>query len=227
MKNPVIERLKQKAKLYHRTQSRRLYQGGIVVRHVYDVDNPEKMTWWDDTGFILNDYHVGVSWVHPRHAYNTAVEELAHIQTDHLFERARRTTNVDDLFTNTTKQYVKVGKSRKKIKGYLSSGLSMAQNEWYDAFQETRDRLILNNDIVITPSISAEWRDTYKLVSICVPMEMRGVADLKELCVLTKSLLKRETTLAEEFLNYTYTVDDWIRETGSVPTTGIHSHGIA
>lgn len=220
MKNSHIEKLKHMAKLAHRNDSRSRYEDGIVVRHVYDDLNPKDLTWWDDTGFILNDYKVCIAWNHPRNAYNYATEELAHIEVDHLFERK------SSLFSDATPNFKAVGKSRKKVTSWTSSGRSLLNQEWYAAYQQAHARILVDNDIIITPTIDVSWNSWCKSVSICVPMEIRGVADLKDLCALTKAVLTRKTTLAAEFLNYTYTVEDWKAETGQSGAPGLVSHQV-
>lgn len=221
MKNPHIERRKQGAKLFHRNNTQTQYEDGVIVRHVYSPDNPERLTWWDDTGFILNDYRVLVAWTHPRNAYKDAVDHLAHDEVEHLYKRS------GDMFEKSKANYAKVGKSRKKVTSWTSSGFGARHQEWYAALNEAQARILLDNDIVIVPRMTVEWAKTCRFVTLCVPLEVRGVADLKTVCDLTKRLLKRETTLSEVFLNYTYTVDNWKAETGNATNVGLNSHLIA
>src|ERR1017187_8742552 len=105
MKNKYIELLIRSAKLHHRNARTRRFQNGIVIRHLYDKECPEKYSWWDDVVFVLNDYLVNVAWQHPRHVYKDKVEELAydacvHLKkprTSDLFDHARRIGNISGL----------------------------------------------------------------------------------------------------------------------------------
>ena len=49
-------------------------------------------------------------------------------------------------------------------------------------------------------------------IDFCVPMETRNHDEVCALVLLTKKLLKRETTLAEAFPSYQYGLMDWIAE---------------
>lgn len=57
-------------------------------------------------------------------------------------------------------------------------------------------------------------------------MEVRNAADIGELIVLTKQLLKREVTLQELFPNYRYTKADWEREVIHVGNENLHVHQV-
>ena len=63
MKNPFIEAMKQRAKLYHRNSRKDVFTNGIIVRHLYDYSTPETLSFWDDAVFIINDYRVALWWV--------------------------------------------------------------------------------------------------------------------------------------------------------------------
>jgi hypothetical protein len=85
MKNLHIERLKRLAKQHHRTQSGEHFEKGVKAYRDYDGLPPERLTWWDDVAFILNDYRVELAWHHPRMAYEDAIEA----------EQAMRTANFE------------------------------------------------------------------------------------------------------------------------------------
>ena len=54
--------------------------------------------------------------------------------------------------------------------------------------------------------------DCYTGIDLCVPMEARNHDEARALVLLTKALLKRETTLAEAFPSYRYGLTDWLTE---------------
>ena len=82
-------------------------------------------------------------------------------------------------------------------------------------------------DVIIAPSIDAEWCRYSRLVSLCVPIEVRNPTDLRELAKIAKRLLKRETTLQELFPKYRYTRADWVREGLHLDQNDLHIHRIA
>jgi hypothetical protein len=77
MKNRHVEELKRKAKQYKASQSLSRYQDGIFAYHSYDDLQESQLTWWDDVAFLMNDHRVLVSWIHPRMAFEEALEKDA------------------------------------------------------------------------------------------------------------------------------------------------------
>lgn len=219
MKSKRFERNRRLQKEYGRKPNQNL-QDGIVVRHVYG-NRDFTLTWWDDTGFNLNGTRISIWWTHPRNDFNEAISDIAHTNVPR-FER----NTEPDLFDGAEKIYKKVGKSgkRKKLTGYQCSNLnSETRKAWYEKLKAEEERLKLDNDIAIKPFYKVESFDWCRGVSICVPVEVRGIPDLKTLCVLVKKLLKGQTTLDKEFPNYTYTKDDWAKEN---PENGIFAHAV-
>ncbi|MBC3920055.1 hypothetical protein H8L32_21490 [Undibacterium sp. CY18W] len=221
MKNRHIEELKRKAKLHHKNARDRHFENGIVVRHVYDIENPEKLSWWDDVLFILNDYRVNVAWTHPRYVYKSMVDESA-------YSALAKTENQSktDFMEGHSPNYRKVGKSRKKIVSYSS----MLRNDdaYFEALRAERSRIAYDPDnaIIITPTISVDWSNWSRYVSICAPIEIRGVEDLHVLATLTKRILKRETSLSLEFPGYAYSQQNWHTEFTLNDQIGLLSHAV-
>ena len=131
-----------------------------------------------------------------------------------------------DLFDHGNPNYVKVGRSRKKIKSYTMN--REPDDGYYAALQNEEIRLARDpkNGVVIVPSLRAEWTNWSRFVCICAPIEVRGVDDLHKLADLTKRILKRETTLEQEFPGYTYTQKDWIAEFQDSDVIGVLSHAV-
>jgi hypothetical protein len=65
MKNPAIEAMKQRAKLYHRNKVGDQFPSGIIVRHLYHDMTAETLSFWDDAVFIVDDYRVALWWTYP------------------------------------------------------------------------------------------------------------------------------------------------------------------
>lgn len=221
MKNKHREQLKQRAKLYHRNSRGQHFENGVLVRHMYDIENPQKFSWWDDVTFILNDYRVNVAWIHPRYAYSNKVEEIAHAACEHL-----ESPSMLDFMAESSPNYRKVGKSRKKIVSYTNT--FEITDAYFEALDAEKNRIAndLGNKIVIAPTISTEWTNCSRFVSICAPIEVRGVVDLRELATLTKRILRRETSLEREFPGYLYSQRNWTAEFQNNDEVGILSHSV-
>src|SRR5437899_1038216 len=107
MKNPYVERLTRRAKQYHRAHRGDHFEGGIMCFHRYDGLPAERMTWWDDVTFIVNDYRVALAWTHPRIAFEDAIGAEA--------DRLTADLTYVDIMLEGTSVYKTVGKSRKKV----------------------------------------------------------------------------------------------------------------
>ncbi len=221
MKNKHLEQLKRKAKLYHQNSRGKHFENGVIVRHIYDIEHPQKLSWWDDVIFILNDYRVNVAWTHPRYAYDDKVKEIAYANCEHL-----QSPSFLDFMDECSPNYRKVGKSRKKIVSYTSR--HEKNDTYFEALRTEENRIARDpsNGIVIVPTISTDWTDWSRFVSICAPIEVRGIMELCELATLVKGILKRETSLEREFPGYTYSQQNWTTEFKNNDQVGILSHAV-
>lgn len=216
MKNPHIERLRRQAKLDHRNARGHFQPGGFAYSHVLVGDSHE-LTWWEDVDFVLNDYLVAMAFVHPRMQYHEHIKNLVREAVDHLCP--------DDLFGNAQPSYQSVGRSRKKITGWVTPPQGL--NAWMEALLQEEARLAVEADLIITPYIKSQWSPYARVVELCVPMELRQEADVFQLVQLAKRLLKRETTLDQEFPGYAYRREDWLREGCAERMVGdFHAHQI-
>lgn len=208
MKNPYQEKLKIAAKIFHRNNRGERLTNGLIVRHLYDEANTAKLSWWDDVGFILNDYLVQVSWVHPRLAFKDKAELAAHEKVAHIDIGA-------DCFANSEPNYVKVGKSRKKIISHTLKG-ELISSDWRQAYDQAYAETLEGASFQITPFIIVEWTPHSRFVELCAPIEVKNEQHLMVLASLVRKLLKRETTLEQEFPRYVYTKDNWVEESADV-----------
>src|SRR5690348_14754951 len=115
MKNRQFELRRRLARQYHRNKRGDQFEGGILVRHDYGELDSNELSWWDDVQFILGGVRVAVAWQHPRHVYQGMIEEAAMKAAHHLYEQ------IDGgLFDGADKNYMKVGRNRKKAKSYTT-----------------------------------------------------------------------------------------------------------
>ncbi len=217
MKNLHIERLKIRAKQYHRTQRADHFQDGMLIFHAYDGLPMERLTWWDDVTFIVNDYRAALIWTHPRMAYEDAIDTEADRSTSNFLQQ--------NLMREGTPVYKTLGKSRKKI--ISTSYEPVNQTERRLQWRQARQQVMQSADIQIQPSLTSRWCKYSRLVYLCAPIEVRDKADLRQLVDLTRRLLKREATLEEIFPDYRYTRTDWEREGWHNAETNLHAHRIS
>ena len=204
MKNTSLERLRIQARQYHRHHPWALEEGGIHSRHAYQ---PERvLSWWGDYGFVLNGRRVMIWWVHPRMKYADEINDCA-------WKEAGPPPAESDGLLDTKTIWRKVGRSRKKILAHQSSPTPDAWRTYYDRLSHHEAHL-RNEGITfeVTPSIRVQTFNWCTGIDFCVPMETRNHNEVRALVLLTKAILKRETTLAEAFSSYQYGLTDWLAE---------------
>lgn len=205
MKNRAIESMKRRAKLYHRNNRGDEFTNGIIVRHLYDDMTPETPTFWDDAVFIVNDYRVALWWVHPRHRYHDLVEAEARRRISHLRPES-------DLFGDMTPNYKKLGKSRKKVTSWTQRPTSDEYRRYFDLLSEMERQVGQEVAFEVRPFMKISWYGWCKGLNLCAPFEVRSEADLLALSHIARRLVKRESTLAEEFGGFVYRQADWLAD---------------
>ena len=205
IKNSYQEKLKKSAKVFHKNNRGEKFTNGVIIWHQYDEAGITKLSWWDDVSFILNDYLVQVAWIHPRMAFKDRAEDDAHKKVAHL------DSGTDDFMGQSKPNYDKIGRSRKKMISRTLTG-SFLSSDWMQAFDAAYAETLKEADFQITPFIKAEWVQHGCYVEICAPIEIQSERDLMVLVNLVRKLLKRETTLEQEFNDYAYAIDEWIAE---------------
>lgn len=191
---------------YHQHHPWTLSQGGLFVPHSYTHVKSDSLSWWDDVGFILNGRRVIVWWQHPRHVYSDVID-------DQSWQEAGIGPRDNWLTEGSTKNYRKVGASRKKIVSYTSRKPSEEQQRYYDKLRDIRDRLTIQGiDSEVSPSWKRErlsWADG---ISLIAPIEVRNETELALIAKLTRRLILGQTTLEKEFPGYRYNRSDWLQE---------------
>jgi hypothetical protein len=205
MKNPAIEAMKRRAKLYHRNKVGDTFTHGIIVRHLYYDMTPEHLSFWDDAAFIVNDYRVALWWTHPRHRYHDLVEEEAMRRLAHLRPQS-------DPFGEATPNYKKVGRSRKKIVSWTQRPTSDEYRRYFDLLTDMERQVSQDTSFDVRPSMAVSWYSWCKGLSLCAPFEVRSEADLLALTRIARRLVRRESTLADEFGDRVYRRADWLSD---------------
>lgn len=191
---------------YHQHHPWRLSNDGLYIPHSYAETEPDRLSWWDDVGFILNGRRVIVWWQHPRYIYSTAIEELS-------WDQAGTDPQDGWLFEGATTNYKQVGKSRKKVVSYTSRQPSEEQDAYYEKLRTVRQRMAAEGiDLDVSLSWKRERLNWATGVSLIVPLEVRNESELAQLASLARQLLLGKTTLQNEFPEYRYSKADWLRE---------------
>ena len=204
MKNPSLERLRIQARRYHRHHTWELEAGGIHSRHAYQSER--MLSWWGDYGFVLNGRRVMIWWVHPRMKY---ADEIS----DRAWKEAGPRPDDPDGLLDTKTIWRRVGRSRKKSIAHRLSPMPGAWRTYYDRLSNQEDRL-RNEGIAfeVVPSMRVLTFNWCTGIDLCIPMETRNHDEAFALVLLTKAILKRQTTLAEAFPSYQYGLTDWLAE---------------
>lgn len=205
MKNPAQERFRAQMRQYHRNHPWRL-EGGLFVPHAY-LEPLSELSWWDDVGFILNGRRVMVWWVHPRMKYEDQIGGGA-------WQEAGDPPGGDsDLFGPSEKQWKKIGRSRKKVVSYRTMPPSEARQDYYAKLRAIEKRMESEGiDSVVRPSIFIRRLSWCIGVELCLPIEVRNREEIGKLAELARHLVKRETTLNNEFPEHQYGKQDWLAE---------------
>lgn len=204
MKNPNQERLRTLMRQYHRHHQWRL-MNGFFIPHLYQ--QPKKLSWWDDIGFILNGRRIMVWWRHPRMEYSDAINELA------WKEAGDPPARPVDIFASSEKQWKKVGRSRKKFASYLCRPTPDSLQEYYAKLGAIESRMESEGiDLAVRPSISVKRLWWCTGVDLCIPVDVRTDKEARALAGFARRLLKGETSLASEFPGYVYGRAEWLAE---------------
>lgn len=206
MKIPRLEAKRRSQREYHRFHPWGLSNGGLFIPHSYADMTPESLSSWDDVGFIQNKRRVIVWWQHPRNVYSDALWDAVH---DVVGEGP-----IDNWLTEGgTKNYKRIGRSRKKLISTTLREPSAAKRAHYDLLRSTFERMSSEG---IEHTVSVSWKQKRLWwatgVNIIAPMEVRNELDLAGLASLAKRLIKGQTDLKSEFPDYRYTRQDWLQE---------------
>lgn len=213
MKNHKQESKRQRVRQYHRNHLWRLSSGGLFIPHAYS--EPRELSWWDDVGFILNGRRVMVWWVHPRMKYADAIEDAA------WAEAGEPPGAINDSFDSglCTKQYMRQGRSRKKVVAYRVPPTASDAAEYLGRLESIQNRIEAEGiDMVIRPSIVIKMLDWCIGIELCTPHEVRNEKDLLSLINITRQILVGRSSLALASSisdDYRYDRKQWLAETGA------------
>ena len=206
MKNAKYELFGRMQRQYHQNHRWRLSQGGLFIPHSYADMNPKSLSWWDDVGFVLNGRRVIVWWQHPRHVYAEALDAQS-------WQEAGDGPQGDWLAEGRTKNYRKVGASRKKIVSYTIRQPSAEQRLHYDLLRDIRDHLTTEGiELDVLTSWKRERLTWATGLSLVAPLEVHNEDELATIALLARRLILGQTTLEAEFPQYLYSRANWLGE---------------
>jgi hypothetical protein len=113
------------------------------------------------------------------------------------------------------KNWRKLGRSRKKA---VSEMMPSWSEEWvahFDAVNAREEELMRTGiDLEVTPSMQVEQLKWATGMSLVIPVEVLSKSNIRVLATLARRLMKRETTVADEFPDYIYSRKEWLSEAG-------------
>jgi hypothetical protein len=205
MKNHYFERLRHAAREYHRNHQWGL-ENGLFIPHAYPEERRADLSWWDDVGFILKRRRVIVHWVHPRCAYGNAIENIA-------LSEVSPPPESDPWCKQGEKRYRKQGRSRKKVIGIAHGAITQPWADYFAAVRARENELSGSGiDLDIQPSMRVTWYWWATAMDLIAPIEVRSHDDVAMLAAIARRLLKRETTVADEWPGYSYGKVNWLAE---------------
>ena len=217
MKNRRMESLRRAILGYRRRcRDEECFEGGISARHLYFGDT--SLSWWDDVTILYEKYRVAVAWQHPRMKYQDRIEDVAMAANNHLYSDK-------EMFADELVNYRRVGRRRRKVSSITTGKLG--NDAWFEAVQAEEARLASEANFTIEPFFKVTWTAWSRFVSICAPVEVRNIEELRELAELVRKLLAGKTSLAIEFPGYVYTRDDWIADGLADRPLGVHAMPLA
>lgn len=172
MKIARLERLRQLQREYHRAHQWRRSHGGLFIPHSYTNVKSDSLSYWDDVCLILNGRRIIVWWRHPRYVYSEAIQEKA-------WEEAGPSPRNNWLTEGGTKNYKRVGRSRKKLVNTTLRKPSPEQQQYYDLLNNISARLSADGiDLDIPISWKCERLNWAMGVNLVAPLEVRNESDL-------------------------------------------------
>nr|CBA28252.1 hypothetical protein Csp_A06340 [Curvibacter putative symbiont of Hydra magnipapillata] len=190
MRIPSLEAMRRLQREYQRSHPRRLSAGGLYFPHSYADMTPESLSSWDDVGLIWNKRRVIVWWQHPRHVYYEAL-------WDEVYKVVGDGPSDSWLTEGGTKNYKRVGRSRKKLVSTTLREPSPDKRAYYDLLKTTFESI---SSVGIEHTVPVNWKPRRLRwamgVNIIAPLEVRNETDLAELASLAKRLIKGQTDLS-------------------------------
>lgn len=203
MKNKRIE------SLYRNIENQKLRPwridptGFCEIYHCYD--GTKKMSWWDDTAFLVNGKRVVVTWIHPRLHYSDTCENI-------VYDNFKDPSPDDGWLDKSTPVFKKVGKSRKKVVAWQTGGISNKSREYFEAKQEKIKTLEWDGDVEVKPYLKFEiWNHAINM-NICMPVEVLDEAGVVALAKKCKYYYLNREAFVKDFSDYVYTKDNWRAE---------------
>ena|ERR1700740_715335 len=206
MKNKHFERRRLAAKRYKKTRNTNGDVQGVTTYHLYDT--PKELSYWDDFAFTLGSQRVLVTWIHPRMAFQNAIEAEAYKAVLEAIGPGPEW----DLFGDSKPVTKKVGKSRKKPIGFTCLLPPVDFKAYREKIHAETARLLKESIFLAKSSIEVFQTHRGRNVNITYPVELRNEAEIIAFANQLKSHLKGEINLFAGLEDYSYSASDWQQE---------------
>lgn len=206
MKNISVERQYKIAKEYRK--KRRNNGSGYYIYHSYKDDdgNPLKdKGYWDDVGVFKGSIYTCILWTHPRYEFDGHVRDKA-LDSYTSFDSKMMDND------NFIKNYMRVGKSRKKV-AYFTMKHQPDTEEARKSFVDAYNEELSKTTHVQRCSIHVSFRKNIRYIHVCYPIEVVSEETLIQMADEVMGYHRNYASFYEKYGDYTYTVDDYHRET--------------
>ena len=130
-------------------------------------------------------------------------------------EALRRITHLRpevDLYADMTPNYKKLGRSCKKVVSWIQQPTPDEYRRYFDMLADMELQVSQEVPFEVRPSIKKTWHSWCKGLSLRAPFEVRSESDLLALTHVARRLVKRESTIAQEFGDFAYRQADWLTD---------------
>lgn len=147
--------------------------------------------------------------------YADAIEDAA------WAEAGEQPSSINDSFDSglCTKQYMRQGRSRKKVVAYRVPPTASDMAEYFSRLETIQNSIEAEGiDMVVRPSISIKMLDWCIGIELCIPHEVRNEQDLLSITNIARQILVGSSSLALSASisnDYRYETKQWLAEAGA------------
>lgn len=201
MKNLYFEKIKREAKIYYSKNKFGHLINQNLKQYLDNEDLKSNLSWYDNFNCVHNNYLLHIYWQHPRLLFRKKLHSLINEKVNSNMEFCS-----EPSFNIRTKYNQRI-----KLKSLGTHGTQYLFPPGHNR-QLLADKILNEVKISIHAEIETQWSKKGKMISICLPMELRSRNELNEMINTIKQLQRREVTLHSLFPDYEYTNENWLRE---------------
>lgn len=190
MKTHYCEMKKRIAKQNFRANKVPNWMSSLSPCNIQFGETTAERSWYENVVTSINNYPLLIQWSHPRKIF---------------FQRLQQMTTVE-IFTKEIYWNKRQGREAESIE---------LHRQWFHLIPPGENRgevteTILDSDhLRVVPSFHSTWEPFGRIVTVCLPLEVRNLLELEQLIQTVKSIATHSTSLAKQFPAYSYSAHDW------------------